>query len=71
VYPAHIRATGTGFALTIGRGGAALSPILAGQLFSAHLSLLTVSLIMSAGSLLALLLFSMLDLKDGDATASV
>jgi MFS family permease len=70
VYPAHIRATGTGFALTIGRGGAALSPILAGQLFSAHLSLLTVSLIMSAGSLLALLLFSMLDLKDGDAAAS-
>jgi MFS family permease len=66
-YPAHARATGTGFALTIGRGGAALSPILAGYLFSAQLGLLNVSLIMAIGSLLALGMFSMLDLKDAEA----
>jgi benzoate transport len=67
-YPAHARATGTGFALTIGRGGAALSPILAGYLFSAQLGLLAVSLIMAIGSLLSLLLLSMLDLKDAEAS---
>jgi benzoate transport len=66
-YPTHARATGTGFALTIGRGGAALSPILAGYLFGAHLGLLAVSMIMAIGSLLALLLLSMLDLKDAEA----
>ncbi len=65
-YPAHVRATGTGFALTIGRGGAALSPILAGNLFGAHLGLLGVSLIMAMGSLIALIFFAMVDLKDGD-----
>jgi benzoate transport len=66
-YPTHVRATGTGFALSIGRGGAALSPYLAGILFSNNLGLLKVSLIMGAGSLISLLIFSMLDLKDGDA----
>jgi MFS family permease len=66
-YPTHARATGTGFALTIGRGGAALSPILAGHLFDAQLGLLTVSMIMAIGSLLALALLSMLDLKDAEA----
>jgi MFS family permease len=66
-YPTHARATGTGFALTIGRGGAALSPILAGLLFSSQLGLMKVSLIMGIGSLIALFLFSMVDLKDGDA----
>jgi MFS family permease len=66
-YPTHVRATGTGFALTVGRGGAALSPILAGQLFNAQLGLLKVSLIMAAGSLLALVLFSLARLEDGEA----
>jgi benzoate transport len=69
-YPTHIRATGTGFALSIGRGGAALSPYLAGLLFANNLGLLKVSIIMSIGSLLALLLFSMVDLKDGDAAVA-
>jgi MFS family permease len=66
-YPTHIRATGTGFALSIGRGGAALSPILAGTLFAANLGLMGVSIIMAIGSLLALGMFSMLDLKDAEA----
>jgi benzoate transport len=63
-YPTHIRATGTGFALSIGRGGAALSPILAGTLFDAQLGLLKVSLIMALGSLVALALFSMARIGD-------
>jgi benzoate transport len=66
-YPTHARATGTGFALSVGRGGAALSPILAGYLFNAQLGLMKVSLIMGLGSLIALLLFSMVDLKDAEA----
>ncbi len=70
-YPTHIRATGTGFALSIGRGGAALSPYLAGLLFANNLGLLNVSIIMSIGSLIALFLFSMLDLRDGDTDARV
>jgi benzoate transport len=65
-YPTHIRATGTGFALSIGRGGAALSPYLAGLLFANNLGLQKVSLVMCLGSLVALLLFSMLDLKDAE-----
>jgi MFS family permease len=66
-YPTHIRATGTGFALSIGRGGAALSPVLAGILFTADLGLMGVSIIMAIGSFLALAMFSMLDLKDAEA----
>ncbi len=66
-YPTHIRATGTGFALSIGRGGAALSPILAGMLFKQELGLMTVSLVMAVGSLIALALFSMLDVKDAES----
>jgi MFS family permease len=63
-FPTHVRATGTGFALGIGRAGAALSPILAGLLFSHHLGLLTVSVIMALGSLVSALIFTQLRLKD-------
>jgi MFS family permease len=66
-YPTHIRATGTGFALSVGRGGAALSPVLAGILFAGDFGLMGVSIIMAIGSLLALAMFSMLDLKDAEA----
>ncbi|GFM27587.1 MFS transporter [Novosphingobium sp. PY1] len=52
-FPTHVRATGTGFAIGIGRGGAALSPILAGVLFEAGFSLAWVSTLIAAGSLLA------------------
>ena len=65
-YPTHAKATGTGFALSIGRGGAALSPILAGLLFKNQMGLLSVSLIMAAGSLVALVLFAFLPVKDPD-----
>lgn len=53
-FPAHVRATGTGFAIGAGRIGAAVSPVLAGVLFAqGGLDLLGVSLAMAAGSVLA------------------
>jgi benzoate transport len=53
VFPTHVRATGTGFAIGVGRGGAALAPVLAGYLFKAGFGLQPVALIMACGSLLA------------------
>jgi MFS family permease len=76
-FPAYARATGTGFALGIGRAGAAGSPIVAGYLFTAlggastapgHLNdhLLPVSLVMTVGSLVGIVLLLMLPLRDAD-----
>jgi MFS family permease len=52
-FPTHVKATGTGFVVGVGRGGAVLSPILAGYLLNAEMGLPTVALIMGTGSLLA------------------
>jgi benzoate transport len=52
-FPTHVKATGTGFVVGVGRGGAVLSPILAGYLLDAEMGLPSVALIMGIGSLLA------------------
>ena len=67
-FPAYARATGTGLVLGVGRFGAAGSPILAGLLFTAlgKDQLLTVSIIMAAGSIVAALLLFILPLRDAD-----
>ncbi|OYX61921.1 MAG: MFS transporter [Novosphingobium sp. 32-60-15] len=67
-FPAYARATGTGFALGVGRLGAAGSPLLAGTLFGwlGDDQLLTVSIIMAMGSVVSLALFLMLPERDGD-----
>jgi hypothetical protein len=67
-FPAYARASGTGFALGVGRGGAAGSPILAGFLFTwlGNSELLTVSVIMTVGSLLAIVLLWLTPLRDAD-----
>ena len=52
-FPTHVRATGTGFAIGIGRAGSALSPILAGYMMQGGLGLPTVAMVMGSGSLLA------------------
>jgi MFS family permease len=77
-FPAYARATGTGFALGIGRAGAAGSPIVAGYLFTklgggagtaaGHLNdhLMPVSLVMTLGSLVGIVLLLMLPLRDAD-----
>jgi MFS family permease len=52
-FPTEVRAGGTGFVIGVGRGGAALSPMLAGFLFVAGATLPAVAAIMGLGSLLA------------------
>jgi len=52
VFPTHVRAFGTGFAVGVGRGGSVLAPILAGLLFADGFSLPTVALTMALGSTL-------------------
>jgi benzoate transport len=52
-YPTYLRATGTGFAIGVGRGGSVLAPIIAGYLFNGGLERPTVSAIMALGSLFA------------------
>jgi benzoate transport len=70
VFPTHVRATGTGFAIGVGRGGAALAPVLAGYLFQAGFALQVVALTMAMGSLVAAL--TLLALKaQPDAPAPV
>lgn len=52
-YPAELRASGTGFVIGVGRGGSALGPLLAGTLFAGGHGLLTVSLVMGLGGIIA------------------
>ena len=56
VYSASTRATGSGFAIGMGRGGSVLAPILAGFLFAAGQGLQTVSIVMALGSTIAAIL---------------
>lgn len=63
VFPTHVRATGTGFAIGVGRGGAALSPVLAGMLFQAGLPLALVSTLIAGGSLMAAVALMFLTLR--------
>ena len=53
VFPTHVRATGTGFAVGMGRGGAVLAPIVAGYLFQAGFGMQAVATLMAMGSLLS------------------
>jgi benzoate transport len=52
-YPTAVRAGGTGFIIGVGRGGAALGPIIAGFLFARGSGLPIVAVVMALGSLLA------------------
>jgi MFS family permease len=53
VFPTHVRATGTGFAIGVGRGGAVLAPVIAGYLLQAGFGLQAVAAMMAMGSLLS------------------
>jgi MFS family permease len=53
VFPTHVRASGTGFAIGVGRGGSVIAPIVAGFLFRSGFGLPSVSSLMAFGSLLA------------------
>jgi benzoate transport len=63
VFPTHVRATGTGFAVGVGRGGAVLAPIIAGYLFQAGFGLQVVATMMAVGSLLSALALLALKLR--------
>lgn len=54
-FPAEVRASGTGVVIGVGRGGAALGPIIAGFLFVSGMSLFAVSLVMGLGAAVAAL----------------
>ncbi|MEO9130256.1 MAG: MFS transporter, partial [Sphingomonas sp.] len=65
-FPTHVRATGTGFVIGVGRGGAALSPILAGFLFAGGISLSGVAIVMACGSLVSLAALALTRLRLAD-----
>jgi MFS family permease len=69
VFPTHLRASGTGFAVGVGRGGAVAAPVIAGYLFQAGCSLQTVATIMAMGSLAAAV--ALFALQDRDAEGSL
>ena len=55
-FPAHVRASGVGFVIGIGRIGSAIGPLMAGMLLSAGLTSASVAIIMAVPSGLAALL---------------
>jgi benzoate transport len=68
-FPTHVRASGTGFGIGVGRGGSVLAPIIAGLLFKGGAGLPAVAMIMSLGSLVAAGVVSFLKLRPDDTKA--
>ncbi len=68
-FPTHVRATGTGFAIGIGRGGSVLAPIAAGYLFKWGYPLPTVAMYMAMGSLVGAGILALLKLKPDQPAA--
>jgi len=66
-FPTHVRASGSGVAIGLGRGGSVIAPVVAGYLFEAGVSFPTVSVIMAFGSLCAAIVLSMLKLRPDQA----
>jgi benzoate transport len=69
VFPTHVRSSGTGFAIGVGRGGSVLGPPLAGWLFDHHYGLPTVSMVLALGTLIAAGILSVLKLKPNEPAA--
>jgi MFS family permease len=67
-FPTHVRASGTGFTVGVGRGGSVIAPIIAGFLFNAGFSLATTALALSVGSLLGAAALLLLRLDSGGAS---
>jgi benzoate transport len=63
VFPTHLRAFGTGFAIGVGRGGSALGPVIAGYLFENGYGLATVATTMSVAALCAAIILSLLRMR--------
>jgi benzoate transport len=71
VFPTHVRASGTGFTVGVGRGGSVLSPIIAGVLLQGGMELPVLSVVMASGSLLAAGALLFLKLDGGKPSGSV
>jgi benzoate transport len=69
VFPTHIRASGTGFTIGVGRGGSVFAPIIAGFLFAAGYGLATVSFLLGLGSFFAAGVLLFLRLETEQPTA--
>jgi MFS transporter, AAHS family, vanillate permease len=63
-YPSHLRATGTGFVVGIGRVSSAAAPAIAGFMLAAGISGGEVALLMSLPALLTAIIFSTLDVRN-------
>jgi len=68
-FPTGVRAGGTGFVIGVGRGGAALGPILAGFLFKNGATLQTVALTMALGSVVAAVALALLRYREQHVAA--
>jgi benzoate transport len=68
-FPTHVRASGTGFAVGVGRGGSVIAPIIAGFLFEGGLALPLVSLALGTCSVLGAIALYFLRL-DSDRVAA-
>ena len=68
-FPTGVRAGGTGFVIGVGRGGAALGPILAGFLFKNGATLQTVALTMALGSVVAVVALVLLRYREQHVAA--
>jgi len=64
IFPTHVRATGTGFTIGLGRAGAMLAPIIAGYLFHAGYGLQFVAVAMGIGSLVAAVALGLLSFRN-------
>jgi benzoate transport len=69
-FPTHVRASGTGFAVGVGRGGSVIAPIIAGFLFEGGLALPLVSLALGLGSMLGALALFFLKLEPDRVAAA-
>jgi len=70
VFPTHVRAFGSGFAIGVGRGGAVIAPMIAGFMFQYQYSLPVIAMTLAAGSLFGALVLLMLKME-GDQPAAV
>jgi MFS family permease len=71
VFPTHVRAFGSGFAIGVGRGGAVIAPMIAGFMFQYHYSLPVVAMTLSAGSLFGAIVLLLLRLEGEQPAARV
>jgi MFS family permease len=65
-YPTRVRASGTGFSIGLGRGGAMLAPILAGLLFERGMLIPTVAVVLACGSLFAFVALLFLKMRPAE-----